>query len=459
MTLHIWYNIIDFKTVAVMDRSGLMFKIFSSIKDFFVNAKNIFKKDKKVEKIEYSDKRFDKYLENIDILDPAYSSIKEAIEYCQQLLYILERQIYLNNTLKALIVKQRDLEIFNSFEKEDLQKLQNYIDTYKIVSKETGTLKNQINSYDKSFDYLGKLEKEVEQGIKEMQYYEQRQAGLKRDMAYISGEKEELIYSKEQLEQGLSFLYKFSIVLVCTLAIITFTLFVLKIGYFMEIYIPLAILCVFAIVLGSTIYIFQRKFRYELHRNILLQARAVELLNRTKVLYVNSTSYLTYEYKKFRVRNSEMLQNNWDEYLYQKQISRRHIAMNNRLQEITDNIIDVLSSKGIENPESLFEELINLISLEDKRVLYRDIKAERDNVEAELEDLDIKQEKLWGQLIELQQNDSTQDNIISHIVQAYENENQRINSSEQEVEIEQLETEQQLEIEIDDNKKDVQPTE
>lgn len=416
-----------------------MNKIIEMLKNFIERIKNIkqiFKFNlKKSEVVEYKNSKFQKYLENIDILDPSYDAIKEAIELCQQSIYFYERKNILTNRLQEFILQEKDLEIFNAFEKSDIQKLQNYIDTYKKVSKETGSLKNQLNRYDKTLEYLSKFESEIEAAIKEIEYSENKQTSLKRDMAYINGEKEELIYSKEQLEQGLDFLYKFSIVLVCILAIITFTLAVLKTAYSFEIFIPLTVLVVLTIILGSAIYIFQRKFKYELKRNALLQVRAVELLNRTKALYINCTGFLNYEYKKYRVRNSEMLKNNWDEYLYQKQISRRHIAMNNRMQELIDTITQLLIDKGIQNASRLFEELLNLISLEDKRVLYRDIKNERINIQNELEELDIKQEKLWGQIMELQRKDTTEDNIISQVIESYENE---LNSIKSEGKVDEL---------------------
>lgn len=407
-----------------------MENFISTVKGFFAkirNFKNIFNfKLKKLEEPVYKDNRFQKYLEGLDILDPSYDIIKEAIEFCQQSMYFSERRIYLGDKLQGLVLKESDLEILNTLQKEDFHKLQNYIDAYKTVERETGTLKNQVNSYDKSLDYFSKFEQEIEPVIKEMEYYEKRQASLKRDMAYISGEKEELIYSKQQLEQGLDFLYKFSIVLVCVLAIVTFTMGVLKIAYKIQVFVPLIILSVFTIILGSAVYIFQRKFRYELHRNALLQVRAVELLNRAKVLYANCTTFLNFEYKKFRVRNSSMLKNNWDEYMYQKQIARRHIAMNNRMQEVLNSITNMLTNKGMHDVENLFEDLLNLLTLEDRKVLYRSIKDERKNIEKELDDLDIKQEKIWGQLIDLQQKDTTEDNIISHIMQAYEEETENL---------------------------------
>lgn len=396
--------------------------IFNKLWDKLKSLKNIFNFKLANEEIIYKNDTFQKYLESIDILDPFYDSVKEAIELCQQSIYFTERKGFLTFRLNELSLKSNDLTIFNNLEKSDLQKLQTYIDAYKTVTKEEGALKTQINNYDKSLDYMAKFEKEIESALKEIEYYEQRQAGLKRDIAYISGEREELIYNKGVLESGIDFLYKFSIVLICVLALTTFTLGVIKTAYEIEIFVPLAVLVVLCIILGSGVYIFQRKFRYELKRNILLQGRAIELLNRSKVLYVNCTSFLSYEYKKFRVRNSEMLRNNWEEYLYQKQVSRRHIAMSNRMKELNDNVIKSLSSKGIENPEILFDELLNLISLEDKKILYKDINDEMANLKKELAELNLKSEQNWNRLKELQSKDITEDKIISKVIESYEDE-------------------------------------
>jgi hypothetical protein len=183
---------------------------------------------------------------------------------------------------------------------------------------------------------------------------------------------------------------------------------------------------VVTIFLGTLIYILQRKFRYELQRNALLQVRAVELLNRAKALYVNCTAFLNYEYKKFRVRNSAMLKNNWDEFNYQKQIARRHNAMNNRIQEVMEDAYSILTARGIQDCQSLFDELLNVVNLEDKKVLAKDVKAEKNRLEKELDDLNIKQEKIWGMLLELQQKDITEEHLISHIIEVYEEDVEKI---------------------------------
>lgn len=396
--------------------------MIKALKSFFKSVKNTFKaKPKITDTVEQGlNERFQKYLEAIDILDPSYDSIKQAIDFCQESLHLSQRRMTLSSKLQEFFVRQQDLELFNTFTKEELIQLKQSIEAYKTINKEKNTLKNQLNGYDRALDYLVKFETEIEEALTEIEYQENRQAAIKRDMAYIQGEKEELVYSKEQLEQGLDFLYKFSIVLVCALAVLVFVFGLIKITYNKEIFVPLIILSVAAIFLGTTIYIFQRKFRYELQRNALLQVRAVELLNRAKALYINCTGFLNYEYKKYRVRNAAMLRNNWEEYTYQRQVNRRHIAMNNRLQEVDSNIHKLLTAKGIQDTQSLLEELLHLVSLEDKKLLYKEVKSEKSRLERELEDLNIKQEKLWGMLLELQQKDQTADHIITHILQTYE---------------------------------------
>jgi len=393
-------------------------------KGFLNSFKKIFKSKKKIKDFEhdYDNTKFQKFIKDIDISNPAYDKVREAIDYCEESIYLSEKRIVLSDELQQLYIKEKDLAKFEDFSNEEIKFLQEKLDEYKDISKEKNVLKNQVENYDRAFDYLAKLETQVEPAIKEMEYHEKRQSGLKRDIAYIQGEKEELIYDKEQLENSLDFLYKFSIVFVCAIAVVTFTMGLLKIALNKKIFIPAVLFAVFTIIMGSLIYYFQRKFRFELEMNAKLQIRAMELLNRGKVLYANCTSFLNYEYKKFKVKSSEMLKSNWDEYLYQKQINKKHIAVNNRMLEIFSEVESLFKTKEIENVTMLFESLLNLINLDDKKLLHKEIKSLKERTQRELEDLNIRQEKLWGQLMELQRTDITKQQVISEIINSYEKE-------------------------------------
>lgn len=395
---------------------------------FFNSVKKVFgKKHKKNDfEINYDNTKFQDFLKNLDISDPEYESVRKAVDCCEEAIYLSEKRIAYSEELQNIYIKEKDLELFNEFSREQLKSLQEKIDEYKTISKEKKGLKNQVENYDRAFDYLAKIEHQVEPAIKEMQYQERRQSGLKRDIAYIQGEKEELIYDKEQLENSLDFLYKFSIVFVCVMAVITFTMGLFKIALNKKIFIPAVLLAVFTIVVGTATYYFQRKFRFELEMNARLQIRAVELLNRAKVLYANCTSFLNFEYKKYKVKSSEMLKSNWDEYLYQKQINKKHIAINNRMLEIFTDIEKLFKKKGIQDVQNLFESLLYLINLDDKKLLQKEIKEIKERTQRELEDLNIRQEKLWESIMELQRNDMTERHIISDIVNAYEQEVQKL---------------------------------
>ncbi len=395
---------------------------------FFNSVKKVFGKKHKKNgfEINYDNTKFQDFLKNLDISDPEYESVRKAVDCCEEAIYLSEKRIAYSEELQNIYIKEKDLELFNEFSREQLKSLQEKIDEYKTISKEKKGLKNQVENYDRAFDYLAKIEHQVEPAIKEMQYHERRQSGLKRDIAYIQGEKEELIYDKEQLENSLDFLYKFSIVFVCVMAVITFTMGLFKIALNKKIFIPAVLLAVFTIVVGTATYYFQRKFRFELEMNARLQIRAVELLNRAKVLYANCTSFLNFEYKKYKVKSSEMLKSNWDEYLYQKQINKKHIAINNRMLEIFTDIEKLFKKKGIQDVQNLFESLLYLINLDDKKLLQKEIKEIKERTQRELEDLNLRQEKLWDSIMELQRKDMTEGHIISDIVNAYEQEVQKL---------------------------------
>lgn len=86
-------------------------------------------------------------------------------------------------------------------------------------------------------------------------------------------------------------------------------------------------------------------------RNVLVtQARlnrATNLLNKTKLKYVNSANVLSYEYNKFKVKNSYELRKKYEAYLEMKSEQRNIVEMTARLNAAEERLMLLLKKLGM----------------------------------------------------------------------------------------------------------------
>ncbi len=390
------------------------FSIFKIISNFF----------HRFEKVEYTDflkkqSRFDKFVIDLNESDEGFLFAKKASILCDNALQIAKQRISLITKLQDLTLKAEEIESFSLLTPEEVSELRKLIDRHISLSKEKSSLRGQIIGFDQSLQHLFHLEDEAEAAIKEIKDAEHMQRLLKQDMAYLEGEKNDLEYEKNQLESGVQLMYKLSIIIVIVFAFVaTGLVFSYAFGG-MQIFLPTTVTILAAIFFGSVIYVFRRRFKYAIKLNVMKQARAVELLNKKKVVYVHYTNFLNYEYKKFRVRNAEMLTNNLGEFGLYKHLSGRYDSIRSIIYQTENEIELFLNQKRIKNLSPTIEKFAQTISIEDKRRYYQQIQSEKQVIENSLGVLDNQHEEIWNELIELNERDATKEAVIDKMMQFY----------------------------------------
>ncbi|HHY99853.1 MAG TPA: DUF2207 domain-containing protein, partial [Tissierellia bacterium] len=220
---------------------------------------------------------------------------------CAELMDIAHQKINLLKELQEVTKEEKELERFKLLTAEDLRKIRKLLFDHKAIEDEKESLKGRLISKNRILNTIQKYEDEVPKILKEIQEAEEKQRRVKRDVDYLEGEKEELIYNREQLENAKIMIHKVSIGTVITFGIIALIFASIIMNGNNRIFIPAVITAIAAIGMGTWLYIFRRRVEYEIVKNGRMQARAVKLLNKAKIRYVYYTNFLEYEYKKFNV--------------------------------------------------------------------------------------------------------------------------------------------------------------
>lgn len=364
-------------------------------------------------------KKHDETNEFYNILnrDDFFDDAEKANSLCAELMDIANKKINLLKELQAVIKEEKELEKFKLLTAEDLRKIRKLLFDYKAIEDEKESIKGRLISKNRILNTIQRYEDEIPKILEEIKEAEEKQRRVKRDVDYLEGEKEALIYNREQLENAKIMIYRLSIGTVITIGIIALIFTFIIINGNNRIFIPAVLTAIAAIGMGTWLYIFRRRVEYELVKNGRMQSRAVKLLNKAKIRYVYYTNFLEYEYKKFNVDSSEQLERNWELYNKNKHHEVRYRSINSTMSRIEDEVLSILEKRGIH--VNFFDDIKQWSSVEERRKILIDLQQEKEALESKLDFLDTYQEDIWNQLNELKERDYTEDKIIEKIIQNY----------------------------------------
>lgn len=110
---------------------------------------------------------------------------------------------------------------------------------------------------------------------------------------------------------------------------------------------PFVFTIAFGIIVIAYFYFSNRKNSYDLKVTELKMNRAIMLLNKVKIKYVNCTNLLDYLYEKFHVNNARELHYHWQEYMRIVEEERRFKKTAESIEFYTEEIIRELKKNGI----------------------------------------------------------------------------------------------------------------
>ncbi len=167
------------------------------------------------------------------------------------------------------------------------------------------------------------------------------------DIRYLESEKASLDFELEDImdrdELGKKMLKAASVFIIIFLVF----LFVLQEMAQKNVQLPFMFTIAFGIIVIAYFYFSNRKNQYELKVAELKMNRAILLLNKVKIKYVNCTNLLEYLYEKFHVNNAQELHYHWQEYMRIVEEERRFKKTTDSIDFYTEEIIRELKKNGI----------------------------------------------------------------------------------------------------------------
>lgn len=238
---------------------------------------------------------------------------------------------------------------------------------------------------DSQFWMMESKEDEIPDALERMLENESYQNTIKSDMQHLEGEKGVLKFRRKELYQelqnlkGLSMI-SFSTIIVVILIILAFELIFeadIKIAYFTALFA--------AALVSAGIFIKIRSNLYEMKLTEKMLNRAIYLLNKAKVKYVNVTNALEYTYSVYGVNSAHQFNHIWEEYIKEKEEKNRYQRTTDDIEFYNSKLIRELRQFKINDPTVWPHQAIALIDNKEMVEIRHRLVVRRQKIRAQME--------------------------------------------------------------------------
>lgn len=342
---------------------------------------------------------------------------------------LYELQMKMSRTqhyLEELEGKETLASQYEVLDKEDIHKLDILAGRAKTIEEKKMNLRGRLISNNSALARVGQYEEEIPDLIKEMQIAEKRRRETENHIFYLEEEKEELYEERESLLLGYRFLKGFSGIMIAAIVICLFVSFAVLQTLREQIWIVLTTIGFVVVALFIGVVILKENIDKELSRNVVLQQKAVKYLNKAKIRLFNQVQYLEFQYHKLGVDSVAKLELYYNRYLKNKNNERIYLQMNETLNEIEEDMLAILSGKGIKI--DYINNLSDWVLTPKKLNEMKQVKEEREKAIEQIHGLRAYEEELWKEIYALGQEEHLKEKVAVAI-EAY-NESMMLDKTE-----------------------------
>ncbi|MCL1844695.1 MAG: hypothetical protein FWF77_02215 [Defluviitaleaceae bacterium] len=368
--------------------------------------------------------KFKHFYYELDKSDPEFVSVRHAATLCDDALRVATQRLKISKRLSILSQQISELDAFIKLTEEEILSLKRMLERFVALASERSVLLEKLTDYDASLVNMEPLAEDAWAAIPQIKDAEKHQRALRMDIGYLTGEKEELIFEREDMDRNIALIRQITLITVGVFGVIALSLVSLQVLDLMDIMFPIFFLVVLAMTFVLIVNIFRFRVRREIKINSKKQQRAIELLNKKSVVYAYYTNFLRYCYKKYKANNARTLENNLNDLEGYRHLANRIDTVRNLMYETETGIELFLREKKLGSVRSTVEGFARTINLEDKRRRFAEFNAEKTVSDKNLLELDKRHEEIWETLAKLQATDTS--GTISGIIEAYMDEAQKL---------------------------------
>ena len=201
------------------------------------------------------------------------------------------------------------------------------------------------------YNIMSTYEGDIIDTIKKLNEMEMRDSMLKSDMGYLEGEKEDLKYNRlddaDKIEHLRGIIITIFVLFLLTSGFLCIYAFMAKTSVTLYALITGAV----AMICFAIFYVRYSNLKREITDTDAKVNRAISLLNKVKVKYINNTKALDYIYAKYDINSSKELEYRYELYNTMVRDEKKYYQANSELRVKREELIKQLDSIGVRDSQ------------------------------------------------------------------------------------------------------------
>lgn len=201
------------------------------------------------------------------------------------------------------------------------------------------------------YNRISMYEDDVIKTVKELNEMEMRDGLLKSDMGYLEGEKEDLEYLRDEYADSITRIrgIMIGVFLVCFIAMGALLMYAVVKRESVTVYaLGVGALLMIAFAVSYAKYL---DYSADIKDIDAKHKKAVSLLNKVKVKYINNVNAVDYLYEKFGVNSCKELEYQWEQYNTMVSDALKYSKANKNLRYFKEELMKKLKKIGVRDAE------------------------------------------------------------------------------------------------------------
>lgn len=353
---------------------------------FFSSRKK--KKELRAAKIDDAFNRVYSQIEGIDSWEDDPKKLEHYIlDSCEQIIAstkAMERQ-----KMEYRIVTRylNDIKAIENLPKEKAKELRN---TASRICELENNLVNarsiQRNITDEQYEVISDDEADMPEIINRFASDEIYQAKLKRNLAYLEGEKSRWEIEREELQGQIKLFRKMAVAILASFMTLLILLLAMYNAAQADISIWVFIVLFICAVSGFIVFVRQNTIARENKVAIVHLNQAISMLNVERMKYVNVTNSVEYSKDRYFVKTSAELQYVWEQYQDKLRDQQRYIQNNEDLEFYNSKLERILGEIGLADDKIWLNQVNALVDRQDMSECRHRLVMRRKKIRDRLDD-------------------------------------------------------------------------
>ncbi len=201
------------------------------------------------------------------------------------------------------------------------------------------------------YNLLSTYDGEVVDTIKNLNDMEMRDSMLKSDMGHLEGEKGDLKYNRLECADRAERLRGIIITVLVLFLLTSGGLFAYAVVTKKSVTLYALLTGAVAMIAFAIFYVRYSNLQNEVRDTDAKLNRAISLLNKVKVKYINNTNALDYIYEKYDINSAKELEYRFELYNTMVRDEKKYYQANSELRVLHDTLIAQLTRIGVRDPQ------------------------------------------------------------------------------------------------------------